>query len=430
MKKILSLCMAMALVVSMTACGSKDDGKTTTAAADNATTAAAAENNSEAVGGETTAAAAGGETTAAAAGETVAFTGEGVFKIGGIGPTTGGASAYGIAVQRGAQIAADEINAAGGINGCQVELNFQDDEHDPEKSVNAYNTLKDWGVQVLVGSVTSNPCIAVAEKTQADNMFQLTPSGTAVDCVKYDNAFRMCFSDPNQGLESAKYIGENSLATKVAVIYDSSDPYSVGIYEAFRAEAENQSFEIVSAEAFTADSKTDFSVQVQKAKDAQADLLYMPFYYTEASLVLQECDKQSYKPVFFGVDGMDGILSVENFKVELANELMYMAPFVATSEDEMVKSFVTKYETQFGETPNQFAADAYDCMYVVKAAIEKAGVTPDMDASAICDALKTAMTEISYDGITGKGISWEATGEPNKAPMIVQIKDGVTVELQ
>ena len=125
MKKILSLCMAMALVVSMTACGSKDDGKTTTAAADNATTAAAAENNSEAAGGETTAAAAGGETTAAAAGETVAFTGEGVFKIGGIGPTTGGASAYGIAVQRGAQIAADEINAAGGINGCQVELNFQ-----------------------------------------------------------------------------------------------------------------------------------------------------------------------------------------------------------------------------------------------------------------------------------------------------------------
>ena len=421
MKKILSLCMAMALVVSMTACGSKDDGNTTTAAAGNTTTAAAAENNTEA---------AGGEATTAAAGETVAFTGEGTFKIGGIGPTTGGASAYGIAVQRGAQIAADEINAAGGINGCQVELNFQDDEHDPEKSVNAYNTLKDWGMQMLVGSVTSNPCIAVAEKSQADNMFQLTPSGTAVDCVKYDNAFRMCFSDPNQGLESAKYIGENKLATKVAVIYDSSDPYSVGIYEAFRAEAANQNLEIVSAEAFTADSKTDFSVQVQKAKDAEADLLYMPFYYTEASLVLAECSKQSYEPVFFGVDGMDGILSVENFDVALANDLMYMAPFVATSEDEMVKSFVTKYETQFGETPNQFAADAYDCMYVIKAAAESANVTPDMDASAICDALKGAMTSISYDGITGKGIGWEASGEPNKAPMIVQIKDGVSVEVK
>lgn len=421
MKKILSLCMAMALVVSMTACGSKDDGNTTTAAAGNTTTAATAENNTEA---------AGGEATTAAAGETVAFTGEGTFKIGGIGPTTGGASAYGIAVQRGAQIAADEINAAGGINGCQVELNFQDDEHDPEKSVNAYNTLKDWGMQMLVGSVTSNPCIAVAEKSQADNMFQLTPSGTAVDCVKYDNAFRMCFSDPNQGLESAKYIGENKLATKVAVIYDSSDPYSVGIYEAFRAEAANQNLEIVSAEAFTADSKTDFSVQVQKAKDAEADLLYMPFYYTEASLVLAECSKQSYEPVFFGVDGMDGILSVENFDVALANDLMYMAPFVATSEDEMVKSFVTKYETQFGETPNQFAADAYDCMYVIKAAAESANVTPDMDASAICDALKGAMTSISYDGITGKGIGWEANGEPNKAPMIVQIKDGVSVEVK
>lgn len=411
-KKALCLLLACAMTFSLAACGS--NGK-------DAPAADSTEAESDATGDD---AAAGDDA------ETPAASDGAVFKIGGIGPTTGGASIYGIAVQRGMEIAVEEINAAGGINGVQIELNFQDDEHDPEKSVNAYNTLKDWGMQVLVGSVTSNPCIAVVEKSHEDNIFQLTPSGTAEKCVQYDNAFRMCFSDPNQGLESAKYIGENSLASKVAVIYDSSDPYSVGIYEAFRAEAENQSFEIVSAEAFTADSKTDFSVQVQKSKDAQADLLYMPFYYTEASLVLQECDKQSYKPVFFGVDGMDGILSVENFKVELANELMYMAPFVATSEDEQVKSFVTKYETQFGETPNQFAADAYDCMYVVKAAIEKAGATPDMDASAICDALKTAMTEISYDGITGKEISWEATGEPNKAPMIVQIKDGVTVELQ
>ena len=353
-----------------------------------------------------------------------------VFKIGGIGPATGSAAVYGEAVKNGAELAVKEINEAGGINGVQIEFNYQDDENDAEKAVNAYNTLKDWDMQMLLGTVTSGPCVAVGEVAQEDNMFMLTPSGTAVECVKYDNAFRVCFSDPMQGLESAKYIGENKLATKVAVIYDSSNVYSTGIYQAFATEAKNQGLELVATEAFTAESKTDFSVQVQKSKDAQADLLYMPFYYTEASLVLQECDKQSYKPVFFGVDGMDGILSMENFKVELANELMYMAPFVATSEDEQVKSFVTKYETQFGETPNQFAADAYDCMYVVKAAIEKAGVTPDMDASAICDALKTAMTEISYDGITGKGISWEATGEPNKAPMIVQIKDGVTVELQ
>lgn len=409
-KKVLSLLLACAMTFSLAACGG-NGGETQAPAEDGTETEAPAESGDDA------------ETEAPAASDGA------VLKIGGIGPTTGGASAYGIAVQRGMEIAVEEINAAGGINGVQIELNFQDDEHDPEKSVNAYNTLKDWGMQVLIGSVTSNPCIAVAEQSYNDNMFQLTPSGTAVKCVQYDNAFRMCFSDPNQGLESAKYIGENGLATKVAVIYDSSDPYSVGIYEAFRAEAANQNIEIVSDAAFTADNKTDFSTAVQGAKNAGAELLYMPFYYTEASLVLAECSKQSYAPLFFGVDGMDGILSVENFDASLAEDLMYMAPFVANSDDELVKSFVTKYQEKYSEVPNQFAADAYDCVYVVKAAAEEAGVTADMDASAICDALKTAMTSITFDGITGKGISWEASGEPNKAPLIVQIKGGEGVAL-
>ncbi len=409
-KKVLSLLLACAMTFSLAACGG-NGGETQAPAEDGTETEASAESGDDE------------ETEAPAASDGA------VLKIGGIGPTTGGASAYGIAVQRGMEIAVEEINAAGGINGVQIELNFQDDEHDPEKSVNAYNTLKDWGMQVLIGSVTSNPCIAVAEQSYNDNMFQLTPSGTAVKCVQYDNAFRMCFSDPNQGLESAKYIGENGLATKVAVIYDSSDPYSVGIYEAFRAEAANQNIEIVSDAAFTADNKTDFSTAVQGAKNAGAELLYMPFYYTEASLVLAECSKQSYAPLFFGVDGMDGILSVENFDASLAEDLMYMAPFVANSDDELVKSFVTKYQEKYSEVPNQFAADAYDCVYVVKAAAEEAGVTADMDASAICDALKTAMTSITFDGITGKGISWEASGEPNKAPLIVQIKGGEGVAL-
>ena len=409
-KKVLSLLLACAMTFSLAACGG-NGGETQAPAEDGTETEASAESGDDE------------ETEAPAASDGA------VLKIGGIGPTTGGASAYGIAVQRGMEIAVEEINAAGGINGVQIELNFQDDEHDPEKSVNAYNTLLDWGMQVLIGSVTSNPCIAVAEQSYNDNMFQLTPSGTAVKCVQYDNAFRMCFSDPNQGLESAKYIGENGLATKVAVIYDSSDPYSVGIYEAFRAEAANQNIEIVSDAAFTADNKTDFSTAVQGAKNAGAELLYMPFYYTEASLVLAECSKQSYAPLFFGVDGMDGILSVENFDASLAEDLMYMAPFVANSDDELVKSFVTKYQEKYSEVPNQFAADAYDCVYVVKAAAEEAGVTADMDASAICDALKTAMTSITFDGITGKGISWEASGEPNKAPLIVQIKGGEGVAL-
>ena len=195
---------------------------------------------------------------------------EAVFKIGGIGPVTGGAAVYGEAVKNGSELAVKEINEAGGINGVQIEMDYQDDEHDAEKAVNAYNSLKDWGMHALLGTVTSAPCVAVGEVSKDDNIFMLTPSGTAVECVQYDNAFRVCFSDPMQGLESAKYIGEKGLAKKVAAIYDSSDVYSTGIYEAFVKEAENQDFEVVAAEAFTAEAKTDFSVQLQKAKDAGA----------------------------------------------------------------------------------------------------------------------------------------------------------------
>ena len=396
MKKVLSLVLAGSMVLSLAACGgSKDTTSTTDSSAASST---------EAAGSDT-------------------------FKIGGTGPITGGAAIYGNAVKNGIQIAVDEINEAGGINGYQIDYNFQDDEHDAEKAVNAYNNLKDWGMQVLIGTTTSAPCIAVVEKTHADNMFQITPSGTAVECVQYDNAYRMCFSDPTQGTESAKYIGENGMAQKVAVIYDSSDVYSTGIYEAFAAEAENQPFDIVSVEAFTADAKTDFSVQVQKSKDAGADLLFMPFYYTEASLVLAECNKQGYEPTFFGCDGMDGILGVENFDTSLAEGLTFLAPFVAKSEDEQVQNFVSKYEAAYGETPNQFAADAYDCVYVVKAAIEAAGATPDMSVSDLCDAMKEAMASVSYSGITGKDITWGEDGEPNKAPLVVKVVDGEYTEL-
>ena len=403
MKKALSLLLVGAMTLSLAACGnsSSDSAETDSAATEESTTTEASDSEGS---------------------------GEAVFKIGGIGPITGGTAIYGTAVQNGIQIAVDEINAAGGINGYQIDYNFQDDEGDSEKAINAYNTLKDWGMQVLVGTVTSAPCIAVAEETRNDNMFQITPSGTAVECVQYPNALRMCFSDPTQGTESAKYIGENGMATKVAVIYDSSDVYSTGIYEAFAAEAANQPFEVVSVEAFTADSKTDFSVQVQKSKEAGADLLFMPFYYTEASLVLAECDKQGYEPTFFGCDGMDGILGVENFDVALAEGLTFLAPFVAKSEDEMVQNFVTKYEEAYGETPNQFAADAYDSVYVVKAAIEAAGATPDMSVSDLCDAMMGAMSSVTYDGVTGKSITW-TDGEPNKAPLVVQVSGGEYTEL-
>ena len=350
---------------------------------------------------------------------------EGTFKIGAIGPMTGAAAVYGNAVMNAAQLAVDEINEAGGVNGYMLEFNPQDDEHDAEKSVNAYNTLKDWGMQMLLGSVTSAPCIAVEAEAANDNMFLLTPSGSAVDCITAgDNAFRVCFSDPDQGTASAQYIGENNLATKVAVIYDSSDVYSSGIYATFKAEAENQPFEIVAESAFTADSKTDFSAQIQAAKDAGAELVYLPFYYNEASIVFTQAASMGYEPIWFGVDGMDGILSVEGFDTSLAEGVMLLTPFSADADDDLTKNFVAKYQELYNDVPNQFAADAYDGIYILKAAIEKSGVTPDMDASAICDAMKVAMTEITVDGLTGSGMTWNAEGEPTKTPKAVVIEDG------
>lgn len=391
MKKAVSMMLALALVVgTLAGCGSS----------------APAESSSEAATEST-----------AEAGAT--------FKIGGIGPITGGAAVYGTAVKNAQEIAVEEINAAGGINGYQIELKFEDDEHDAEKAVNAYNTLKDWGMQVLMGTVTSAPCVAVAEKTHEDNMFQITPSGTSVPCVQYDNAFRVCFSDPNQGSASAIYMGTNKLASKVAVIYDSSDVYSSGIYENFAAEAKNQGIEIVVAESFTADNKTDFTIQLQKAKDSGAELLFLPIYYNEAALILKQADTMGFKPIIFGCDGLDGILAVEDFDTALAEDVMLLTPFAADAEDEATKSFVGKFNEKYNDTPNQFAADAYDAMYIIKAAMEEANCTPDMSVDEIGTAMIEAMKTITVDGLTGAGMTWTADGEVNKAPKAVIIKDGV-----
>ena len=346
------------------------------------------------------------------------------FKIGGIGPTTGDAAAYGTAVQNGIQLAVDEINADGGINGYQIEYQFEDDQNDAEKSVNAYNTLKDWRMQMLVGTVTSAPCTAVVKETEKDNMFQLSPSATAVESIAADNAFRICFSDPNQGKASADYISDNGLAEKVAVIYNSSDVYSTGIYQKFAEEAKAKGLEIVAAEAFTADSKNNFEVQLKKAQDAGADLVFLPIYYQEASLILTQADQIGYAPKFFGCDGLDGILAVENFDTSLAEGVMLLTPFTADAEDEMTQTFVKDYEDAFDITPIQFAADAYDCMYAIKAAAEDAELTPDMSVSDICEAMKTSMTKITIDGLTGSGITWTSDGEPSKEAKAVIIEDG------
>ena len=410
MKKVLSVVLAASMVLGMTACsGQQETGKTAE------TTAAAAESTAE------TAAESAAETAESSAAE--ASTGA-KFYIGGSGPLTGGAAQYGLAVQRAGQIAVDEINANGGINGYQVEWLFEDDEHDAEKALNAYNTLKDQGLQIMVGTVTSGPCLSVVEATKDDNMFQITPSGSTQDITVNDNVYRMCFSDPAQGEKSAQYIGEHKLATKIGVIYDSSDPYSQGIYETFDKAAAGYGLEVVAAEAFTADSKTDFTTQLQKMKDAGAELLFMPFYYTEAALVLKQANEMSYAPKFFGVDGMDGILTLEGFDTALAEGVILLTPFSADATDELTVNFVNSYKAAWNEVPNQFAADAYDCLYVIKAAAENANVTPDMSISDICEGLKEGMKTVAINGVTGEDIHFSENGEPNKAPKAVVIENG------
>ena len=393
MKKTLSMLLAGAmLATALTGCGNTDtapSGTTDTAADDAGSTSAAA------------------------------------FKLGGTGPLTGGAAIYGNAAKDGAQIAVDEINAAGGD--IQFELKYEDDEHDAEKAVNAYNNLKDWGMQISLGSVTTKPAEATSVMNNEDRIFALTPSASGPSVTEgKDDVFQMCFTDPGQGAKSAEYIAEQKLGTKIAVIYKNDDPYSQGIYDSFKTDAATRGLEIVSATTFTDASANDFSVQLGDAKKAGADLIFLPMYYQPASLILQQAKSMSYTPKFFGVDGMDGILTLENFDTTLAEGVMLLTPFNSDATDEKTANFVKTYKEEFNETPNQFAADAYDCVYAYKQALEAAACTPDMDAATLCEKMVATFPTITFEGLTGDGagITWDASGAVSKSPKGMVIKDG------
>ena len=346
------------------------------------------------------------------------------LKIAHIGPLTGAAAVYGTATSRGARIAADEINAAGGK--YKVEIIDEDDTHDAETAVNAYNTAMDAGAQMIIGTTTTTPCIAVGAVAYEERVFMLTPSAssTAVTADK-DNVYQVCFTDPAQGAASAEYIAEHKLATKVAVIYNNADAYSTGIYQTFSEKAPEVGLEIVSTTTFT-DDTTDFSVQVADAQNKGAELVFLPNYYTPASQILITANSIGFKPVFFGVDGMDGILSIEGFDTTLAEGVMLLTPFSADAEDEKTQKFVATYKELYDEIPNQFAADAYDGVYALVAAAEKADVKDGEKAEDICDRIIAAMQEIEVTGVTGT-MTWSANGEVTKTPTAVIIENGAYV---
>ena len=396
MKKVLAFALAVVMVFALAACG-----------------------------GSSTSAPAATQAPAAAPAAEAAPAADAAFKLGSQGPLTGGAAIYGNAVMNAIAIAVDEVNA---MDGVHFEFMAQDDEADSgDKAVNAYNALMDWGMQVMAGTVTSGSGITVSAQAYSDRLFMLTPSGSSADLTAgKDNAFQVCFTDPNQGIASADYMAEHFADAKVAVIYRNDDAYSQGIHDTFVAEAANKGVEVVYEGGFT-DGTADFSVYLTDAKAADADMLFLPIYYQPASVILTQASQMGYAPTVFGVDGMDGILTLEGFDTSLAEGVFLLTPFAADADDAQTQAFVAEYQKRFGETPNQFAADGYDAAYILKAALQAAGCTPDMSAADICEAIIPVMPTISVDGITGQGMTWSASGEVSKAPMAVVIKDGVYV---
>ena len=351
-----------------------------------------------------------------------------VIKVGTSGPLTGGNAMYGNAVANGLKLAFEEINAQGGL---QFEVNAQDDEADAEKAVNAYTALMDWGMQIMAGPTTSGSAAATAAECAADRVFMMTPSASDASVITAgDNIFQICFTDPNQGIGSADYISQHNLGTAIGVIYDSSNPYSSGIYEKFQERANQIGLNVVAVEAFTEDNKADLTTQVTKCQSAGCDLIFLPIYAAEATQVLTYADKIGYTPKFFGCDGLDGILAVEGFDPALAEGVMLLTPFDATATDEKTQNFVKNYTEKFGIAPNQFAADAYDVAYVIAAACEAGKVTPDMTAEQICEILMEQVLSMSFDGLTGEGMQWSEDGAVSKEPKAVKIENGVYVGIE
>lgn len=356
--------------------------------------------------------------------------GAATIKIGSTGPLTGGASIYGIAVKQGAELAVEEINAEN--PDLQIEFKMEDDEADGEKAVNAYNKLKDWGIQMLMGSVTTGSCIAVSAEANSDRVFLMTPSASSADVTAgKDNAFQICFTDPNQGVKAADNIAETFADKKIGCIYNNSDAYSTGIFNAFKEELESKGMKLVAAETYPDDTNADFSAQLTNCKKAGADLIFLPIYYTPASVIMKQAKDMNYDTTFFGVDGMDGILDMEGFDTSLAEGVYLQTPVNPWSEEQNVADFVSKYQEKYGEIPNQFAADGYDGIYVLYNAFKEAGLTADKSNEEICDAMISTVTGgFTYDGITGGGMTWNANGEVSKTPAVCVIKDGKYADVQ
>lgn len=340
-------------------------------------------------------------------------------KIGGIGPLTGAYANYGLSEKNGAELAVKEINEAGGIAGKQIELSYQDSQGESESAVNAYGKLMDWGMEVSLGCVLSGENASVVAAARDDDVLLITPSGSADKCIDgNDKAFRVCFYDSYQGATAAQYIKDNNMVDTVGILYQSDDDYSVGLYNAFVAKCGELGITIAETQTFTSSTNTDFSTQVSALVSSGVKLVFIPLYAEEASTFLTQAHGKFADDVyFFGADGLDGILGKVEQDTSLANNVLMLTPFAADNPAENVQSFVKKYQEAYGATPDQFAADAYDAIYVIKAAVEKAGSTSGA-------ALASALTSLTVEGVTGT-MTWTADGNTNKPASAILYYDGV-----
>jgi len=351
-------------------------------------------------------------------------TGEKVLRIGGMGPLTGDYANYGLSVRNGAQVAVDEINANGGINGMTVVLDMQDSQADVDTAVAAYGKLMDNGMNVSIGTTLSGCMASVSLAAVDDDILLLSPSASNDSCISTnDKAFRICFTDSSQGKFSADYIVEHKLADTVAVLYQSDLDYSVGLYESFEAQAKVLGLNIAEVQTFDNNTNTDFSTQVNAINSSGAKLVFIPIYAAEASTFLSQAKgKLSDDTLYFGCDGLDGILTKVENNVSIADNVLELTPFSADDPDSKVQNFVEKYKADYKAAPDQFAADAYDAIYVIKAVIEKANITDPSECSG--ELLASYMTEITVSGVTGT-MTWEKNGDTDKDAKAMIIKDGV-----
>ena len=351
------------------------------------------------------------------------------FVIGVSGPLTGGAAMYGIAVKNSAQMAVDEINANGGLNGVKFKLIATDDMHDATKVSTNYSSMLESGMQVSLGTVTTAPGLEFKNLANDDNVFFLTPSASGDKIPEFENGYQMCFADGNQGKVAADFVNSKYDGQTIGVFYKSDEDYSKGIFKQFK---ENLSSSISIVEtSFTEANATDFSVQIDTLKSCK--FIFMPTYYGPASTFMQQAkDILAADAVYYGCDGFDGIDNIDGFDINtIPQKVTMLSHFNSKATDGAAKTFIDKYVAKFGkDTLNQFGASAYDCVYAIYGAMKKAidsgkKIDVTISASDLCDILKEQF-QGGYaleNAVTGEKITWDKNGYVNKSAIQYVIKE-------